>query len=257
MGHLKGLAHDGEALWAAETEKGRIHRIDPSNGESTDTHPTPAEGHTRPSGLAWDGEMLWNNDTRTVYCGSPEQDATYRFYPGKAPQKEFEGIRDCPFGLAFGGGHLWVGENSTHRIYMIDTADGSVLDSIEAPGRFINGLAYAEGGLWVTTNGKEKELHRIEIELEEQEGYVEVHQKGDFFYPNPADQRIRIELPEDAPEGAKQLGLYGPNGRRILMRSIEGRRDRIDLPELSNGIHYLRILNDGTISRSSPVLIAQ
>ncbi len=258
MGPLKGLTHDGRALWAAETEKGRIHRIEPSSGRSTKEHATPAEDHTRPNGLAWDGEMLWNNDTRTVYCGTEEEDATFRFKPGNAPQKEFEGVHDCPFGLAFGGGHLWVGENSKHRIYMIDTSEGKIVDSLEAPANFINGLAYADGGLWVASNGEgDKNLHRIELEFEHEKEYMKVNAEGDFFYPNPANRYVQIELPKEAPEGKKRIELYGPNGKRILIRSMQGREERIELPERSPGIHHLRVMNDGEVWRSSSLLIAQ
>lgn len=258
MGKLKGLAHDGKALWAAETEKGKIHRIDPSNGRSTEEHPTPAEGLTRPSGLAWDGKMLWNNDTRTIYCGTGKEDASYRFDPENGVQKKFDGVRDCPFGLAFGAGHLWVGENSDHRIYMVDTSNGKVIDSIKAPGEYVNGLAFADGALWVASNGDEEaDLHRIDMELKGEKGYVSADSKGDFFYPNPAEDHIRIELPKEVPSGQKRVELYGPNGKRILIRSLEGRNDRLSLPELPSGIHHLRVLNEGKVWRSSSLLIAQ
>lgn len=262
---LKGLAYDGKMLWGAASKEGKIHRIEPSNGRSREEHPTPAEGRTRPSGLAWDGEMLWNNDTKTVFCGGKEDDATFRFRPEGQVKKEFEGVRDCPFGLAFGGGYLWVGENSTHRIYMIDTANGALIDSLDAPADFINGLAYADQGLWMVSNGDQKaDIFRIELQLdkekgsgEEEQDFVKVEGKGDFFYPNPADRSIWIELPENAPKGKKRLELYGANGKRILIRSVRGRKEKIQLPDLKNGIHHIRILNDGELWRSSSLLIAQ
>jgi hypothetical protein len=262
LGELKGLTYDGEALWAAETKDESIHRVELQGGRSSEEHPSPAQGLSRPSGLAWDGEKFWNNDTRTVYCGSEDQDATLRFEPGEGSEKSFGGVGDCPFGLTFGAGHLWVGENGSHRIYMVDTSDGSVVDSLEAPSPFVNGLSYSEGGLWMMSNREEgPELLRIEMELAEEEKeekeFVKVNSEGDFFYPNPADNFLRMDLPKDVPKGKKRLELYGAKGERILIRTVRSRNERIELPELSNGIHHLRILIHGKLWRSSSLLIAQ
>ncbi len=262
MSELRGLAYDGKDLWAAETDSARLHQLEPNSGRTRESHPSPAEGPSRPNGLAWDGEQIWNNDTRTVYCGTDSEDATYHFDPDSKEKKRFKGAQDCPFGAAFGGGYLWVGENSEQRIYMLDTSNGAILDSIAAPAPFVNGLAYGNGGLWMSSNGEGKgKLYRIELELEDEplatEDAVKAHTKTSFFYPNPAESFVQIDLPKQAPKGEKQVALYGPNGKRILVRSLSGSKQRLELPELSAGIHYLRILNDGKEWRSKPLLIAQ
>ena len=262
MKELRGLAYDGRSLWAAGSEPAKIHQLDPASGRTKKTHPSPAEGQSRPNGLAWDGEKLWNNDTRTFYCGTESQDATYRFDPETDKKERFKGPKDCPFGAAFGAGYLWIGENSRQRIYMVDTSDGSIVDSIEAPGPFVNGLAYGKKGLWMSSNtGGKGELYRIELEVADEAQAIENAVKADteeaFFYPNPAERAMNIDLPKSAPRGEKQMELYSPNGKQILVRSLNEGEQRIELPDLPAGIHYIRILKDGALWRSEPLLIAQ
>lgn len=258
-GELRGLSFDGEDLWAAESGTGELHRIDPRNGRDLESIPSPVSERgkmSRPSGLAWDGEALWNNDTRTVYCGRADEDLTVRFQPGMATEKGFDGIHDCPFGLAYGAGHLWVGENSRDRIYMIDPDGYEVVDSMEAPGDFVNGLAYGDDGLWVATNdGKEDDIHRLSLSLEEEGN--EIKREVELqVRPNPTSGATEVELTGEDPSGSMRMEVYSSDGQKVLHRAFEAPQERLDLSGLAEGSYIIRLLDEkGATHKRKPLLI--
>jgi hypothetical protein len=69
-----------------------------------------------------------------------------------------------PYGLAFGGGTLYVADSVSMMIYRLNPNTGSVMGSfVPAPkpsGNFMYGLAYSSGYLWATT-GSPARLFKI------------------------------------------------------------------------------------------------
>lgn len=65
------------------------------------------------------------------------------------------------------------------------------------------------------------------------------------LYPNPADSKLNIELPEDFKQGA--LGIYNLLGEKLLSRIIEDSGVKsldVDVQSLSSGVYLLRLQND-------------
>jgi len=95
------------------------------------------------SGLAWDGESLWNCGvfTSMIYQLDPSDGMVLNSY-----NAGIDGLRQ----LTFGNDHLWVSSWNTEMIYELIPADGTIVSSFPAPfaGK-PSGLAWDDGILWV------------------------------------------------------------------------------------------------------------
>ena len=149
----RGLTWGGAHLWVADPVHDKIYKIDPTTGEWVHWIPTPA-GASR--GLCWDGGNLWVVDgaTRTLYQIETDLgDIIYSIsighitdYPrglSPAPDGEMymvDGLADRiakfnpysgdvsmeiltpygnPWGVAWNGQHLFLGDNVEDRIYLL------------------------------------------------------------------------------------------------------------------------------------------
>jgi len=65
---------------------------------------------------------------------------------------QFAAPGPSPAGLAFDGQHLWVGDNSTDKIYKLDPTNGKVLATLSAPGGEVRGLTFDGQNLWTLDN---------------------------------------------------------------------------------------------------------
>jgi DNA-binding beta-propeller fold protein YncE len=125
---MRGLAFDGQYLWAANSGDGnsmfgpKIYRLDPDSGTIINTY-NGIINH--PCGLAWDGQYLWHS----AYIGGMiYQLDTF----GLAIVKSFAAPTTHPFDLAWFGGNLYAVRGNEPYISVIDTSDGSEIDSIHA-----------------------------------------------------------------------------------------------------------------------------
>ena len=127
-GAMRGLAYDGFYLWAANSGDGnsmygsKIYRLDADSGTVINTY-SGIVNH--PCGLAWDGQYLWHS----AYIGGMIfQLDTF----GLSVVKTFAAPNTHPFDLTFYNGNLYAVRGNEPFISVIDTSDGSVIDSIEA-----------------------------------------------------------------------------------------------------------------------------
>ena len=73
--------------------------------------------------------------------------------------------------------------------------------------------------------------------------FVNINEKKLFesgvrIYPNPAKEKIEIELNDGV---MKKIKLFDLSGRQILIKESIGQRGTIDLSEIENGIYILEI----------------
>jgi hypothetical protein len=61
---------------------------------------------------------------------------------------EFNSPTPCPWGLAYDGRNLFLGDDSLGRIYKTGT-EGTVLRTMEFPGRCLKGMTFYKNDLWV------------------------------------------------------------------------------------------------------------
>ena len=150
-------------------------------GDVVKEYPTPGN---RPSGLAFDGKLLWlaDRDSDVLVGIDPGNGRKKRRITspgfqveGLAAEGEFLWVLDteedvalklnlttgvtehtipmpCPDsqGLAFDGKCLWVADIKQHRLYQISTEDGTTITDVPSPAGDPYGLAFDGDYLWVS-----------------------------------------------------------------------------------------------------------
>jgi uncharacterized delta-60 repeat protein len=64
---------------------------------------------------------------------------------------------------------------------------------------------------------------------------------GVSIWPNPAGERINIQMPASDDGGMKIVTLYNMQGGRLISMELEGPTSLIDISMLSHGLYYLVI----------------
>jgi len=145
---MRGLAFDGQYLWAANSGDGysnfgpKIYRLDPDSGTVVNSYNSIID---YPCGLAWDGQYLWHS---TFVAGMIFQiDAATM-----TVIKSFAAPSTNPFDLAWDGTFLYAALGNDSVISVIDTSNGAVIDTIRATYSSANvrpfGLTSVKRGVW-------------------------------------------------------------------------------------------------------------
>ena len=102
-----------------------------------------------PTGIAWDGKVLWIADRKT--------DRFYRLDPATgAPTDSIEAPGYFPSGLAWDGKLLWSTDPTDQKIYATDTSTGATVLTIDSPASGPMGIAADGGYLWICDNAEDR-----------------------------------------------------------------------------------------------------
>ena len=159
----RDMTFDGQYLWSSDWQTSSISQFDTSNCSVINTYYPPFTAG-RPNGMAWDSTHLWvGEESGRIYKMTTGGDTVKSIPPPVYYDYD-------PRGLAFDGSYLWVGYQSSGLIYKVDTANGSVLETYNAPGavagqRFQQGLAFDGQFLWSTIGGAANMIYKIDIGL--------------------------------------------------------------------------------------------
>lgn len=162
-------------------------------GTVIQSFPAPAN---QPSGLAWDGNFIWNADAETnnIYQINPETGLVVNIIPGPMNAiingltwdgnylwcSDYSNHRLCQInvfdslivrtinlltpvarGITFDGTDLWYQDSGTKNIYKLDYNSGNYLDTLKAPGGNNRGLAWDGSYLW-SSDYDNNELYMID-----------------------------------------------------------------------------------------------
>ncbi|MDH4209855.1 MAG: hypothetical protein OEV79_00180 [candidate division WOR-3 bacterium] len=125
---MRGLAYDGQFLWAANSGDGnsmygpRIYKLLPDSGVAIDTFNAINDFSC---GLAWDGEYLWYSEYIIGYIYQLDTASL-------SVVKSFAAPTTHPFDLAWDGTYLYAVKGNQPFISVIDTSSGLEIDSIAA-----------------------------------------------------------------------------------------------------------------------------
>ncbi len=125
---MRGLAYDGQFLWAANSGDGnsmygpRIYKLLPDSGIAIDTFNAINDFSC---GLAWDGEYLWYSEYIIGYIYQLDTSTM-------TAVKSFAAPTTHPFDLAWDGTYLYAVKGNQPFISVIDTSSGLEIDSIAA-----------------------------------------------------------------------------------------------------------------------------
>ena len=150
-----------------------------------------------PTGLAFDGQYLWNADRQTdslyqidptsgeiiktlnapgyqiadlaydgqmLWCLDIEEGLIYRLDPQTGiNEKTIYAPCDRPRGMAFDGQYLWLSDIRGDELLQISTEDGTTINSFKAPAGNIEGLAFDGTYLWAADRSADK-IYLVEPE---------------------------------------------------------------------------------------------
>lgn len=125
---MRGLAYDGQYLWAANSGDGnsmygsKIYRLDPDSGTVLRAFDGPSDFSC---GLAWDGVHLWSSAYITGLIFQLDTASMTVLRTFAAPTTH-------PFDLAWDGVYLYAVRGNQTYISVIDTSTGQEIDSIAA-----------------------------------------------------------------------------------------------------------------------------
>jgi glutamine cyclotransferase len=131
-GHIHGVTHDGERVWAATGAK--LLAIDPASGAVACTLDVACD-----AGSAFDGTHLYQIAEARIDKIDPISGKVVASIPAPGHGSDS--------GLAWAEGSLWVGQYRERKIHRIDPATGAILRTIES-NRFVTGVTWVEGELW-------------------------------------------------------------------------------------------------------------
>lgn len=149
-----GLTWDGNYLWLASTSSGQlrtIDKIDPADGTvlKSISEPRP-EAAAEIRGLAWDGQYLWVYRERFGSSTPDRYDYIYKMDTTGAVLDSIQSpIEDYTGGMAFGDSSLWLSQYyQPNVIHQVDTANGAILQTINAVGEQPMGVAWDGQFVW-------------------------------------------------------------------------------------------------------------
>ena len=120
-------------------------------GEVVASFPSPGD---RPTGLAWDGQYLWNADigTNTLYQIDPTNGAVVYSVPGPSGA--------TVNGLAWDGNFLWCSDNGNDCLCKIDVGDSSLVHVIFLDTETPRGMTFEDNFIWYQDSG-EKRIYKL------------------------------------------------------------------------------------------------
>ena len=154
--HPKGLAWDGQNIWAAYRESWHLLVLDPVNGNTiSEFRILPEDGVLvgSPTDLTWLGDELW------LMVRHPQYLAQIDPKTGAILSKFLPPIGPLITGLTNDGSDLWLCDYRTDLIYEVNPRSGQVISTFPAPGDLSMGVAWDGHYLWV---GNMNDIYKVD-----------------------------------------------------------------------------------------------
>ncbi len=152
--NASSITFDGTNFWVGDNNSNRLIKVGMATGALLDTVLSPVSGS---DGLSWDGQFLWTisgvSARRQIFKINPETGVLIDSIPDPAQSNAA--------GMSIEGQNFWVGKNfpqNNNKLYRIAQSNGAVLDSMNAPGFQIRGVAYDNGHVWTTASNPDADV---------------------------------------------------------------------------------------------------
>jgi outer membrane protein assembly factor BamB len=142
------VTFDGKLVWFARD--GELVAFDPAAEKVVRRYEVPLAG----AGTAFDGEHIYQLAQGEILVIKPEDGSIVRKLPSPGKGEDS--------GMAYGDGHLWVGQYRKAKIHKVNAVTGEVVKTLSSD-RFVTGVSCIDGELWhgVMEDGKPSELRRL------------------------------------------------------------------------------------------------
>ncbi len=217
----------------------------------------------------FDGDA-WTLDVMTPLSGNQgnswqEQEVALDAFAGKVVNIRFRGITGASFNsdLAIDGvmvyhppvadfDYAYVNPNSLsvnftdQSLYAddmdFDLGDGTVLNSVPASHTYASMTSYTV--TQTVSNAYGEDTYSVEINALSVD---EINDAGIQVYPNPAVDRVVIQLTETSSFGSWRI--HSVKGEQVLQGGINGNVETIDLSSLSKGVYMLELHGDESVQK--------
>jgi hypothetical protein len=140
-----GLAWDGTGFWVMDNDSECIYKVD-TTGQVLKSFPVPSN-RSASGDLEFFGDRLWAVSENSAWLF--ELDTATGFALDSLRLPDSLSPDPASWGLSWDGAYLWHSQyGSNHRIFQIDTTDGSVVFSFPSPSTFVLGIAWDGVHLW-------------------------------------------------------------------------------------------------------------
>lgn len=153
----KGLAWDGQNIWATYRGSWRLLVLDPVSGNTVSgLQILPEDGMWigSPRDLTWLGDELW------LMVGNPQYLAQIDPETGAMLTKFLPKIGPLITGLTNDGSELWLCDYHTDLIYEVNPRTGQLVSTFPAPGDLSMGIAWDGHYLWV---GDMNDIYKVDV----------------------------------------------------------------------------------------------
>ncbi len=133
-------------LWLADQNSFMLYKIRITDTTIVASYNTSGLSSAGPQGVAYDGTNLWlafSSTTRRLYKIDTTGGVLSELSSFAAPVSGGT-IR----GIVFDAGSLWMSVSGIAKIYKINPADGSLLDSVDSPGAEPRGITFSGGEMY-------------------------------------------------------------------------------------------------------------
>jgi streptogramin lyase len=133
-------------LWLADQNSLMLYKIRISDTTIVAQYSTSGLSSAGPQGVAFDGTNLWlcfSSTTRRLFKIDTTGGVLSELSSFAAPVSGGT-LR----GIVFDGGNLWLSVSTTAKIYKINPANGTLLDSLSSPGIEPRGITFSGGELY-------------------------------------------------------------------------------------------------------------
>lgn len=232
-----GLTLVGKSLFVTDGNNNMIYKLDTIFGDvitSFKGHTTDNSLNKSSTGLAWDGNYLWQ--TENFGGGNFHFFKTDTLGNLLGSYSQAQGTS----GLTFAKNSLWSSDNMNDYIYEIDTSTFHIIQSLKTPGNTPNGLAFDGQYLWLSDADKDS-IYQIDIG-KNTSGINNLNLTNSSFliYPNPVTDYISFKT--DKNHIGSTYTIKDISGKQISDGEIKKEITSIDISHFPSGIYMLQII---------------
>jgi hypothetical protein len=116
---------------------------------------------------------------------------------------------------------------------------------------FVEGILFYAFGDFKLTPRDNNDFGNVIVTIEE----ISNHGVETSLYPNPAQDRVMIQLDSDYTIGQLQVEIYDVTGKIVMNHSATTHLSSIDLSGMEKGVYFVRVTDNGNALNTSKLIL--